>query len=68
MRPRLHSRADVRLHWVELSKRLKRMPTGHEFAELLGVCDRTAWRYINTISESKGPKKCAHCDGRGWLL
>lgn len=64
MRPRTQSVEQARAVWRAARVRLKRAPTADEYARVLGVSERTAYRYMRRLEVAR---VCQHCDGKGYL-
>lgn len=58
-RPRLVTQKQIRAAWASSKPDVKR------FAVVLGVSERTAYRYLETIGLRE--HKCPSCDGKGYL-
>lgn len=66
-RPRLITPGKARAEWLRAVSRLGYPPSGKAFAAMLGVSERTIWRWMPSL-RSKQIEMCPRCQGRGYVL
>lgn len=60
---------DVALaNWNREVRRLGYPPSGKQFAQHLGVSERTVWRLMPFLLGRKSIGMCPRCHGRGYVL